>query len=258
METPRLFGKHIYRVRLMPNKFKGYKYKMYCILFNKKHKERLVLSFLMLLPSLFYGQVQHGNVDYKKDLHFQGNVFKFSQPFSVKIGGVLKTSHPTPVEINTEKIYQAQFITKPPVIKGYKSLSDYIRSSMPSTLAKLPDGNYLLDDYYLVINKQGKLVYFDFRPLTRVTTKHVETQAINSSDDLNKVKPFDEKKREHFMPLKKELIDEIENKLYQVLSNAPSFSPGLLNGVKVNCRLSPAESMEDVISVRNHKVTFIR
>lgn len=59
----------------------------------------------------------------------------------------------------------------PPAYEGkYKNLRWYMLAKMQAELAKLPDGIYKLDVTNIVIDEQGRIVYFDYREMLRDRT----------------------------------------------------------------------------------------
>jgi hypothetical protein len=222
------------------------------------------MKYTLLLIMCLYGltlsgQVMHGKVDYTKTLKFNNNYFKFSRPISMAIQGKVRTSTPTPIEVNGDKIYESGLQTdKIPKFLGTTTFPQFIRNSIRSYLKELPDGKYAMETFNLVIDDEGKLIYFDFREITKLTGKiHVvggeNVSQYEMSQQLSQIKKSGRDVADDLpSPVKKRMTKA----MYNVLAKAPKFTPATVAGKKVNCLLSDDFNFKDFIVVKNHVVSF--
>ena len=124
---------------------------------------------------------------------------------------------------------------------------------MRHELGKLDNGSYRLDISNIVIDEHGKIAYFDFHEMKRSKTsdeiKDVKpapaTNIVNASDPKINVSITDGPKAgttatlvrntdpAFYAPVKKELQEEIFNKVCRLMETAPAFRPGTEKGKKV-------------------------
>lgn len=146
-------------------------------------KSIIVFLAFFLASTSNEAQVQFGKNDYKKKLHFNGNVITFSKPMSPNIAGLHVHAIPIPKELNGENIYSTTFSTKikPAKYIGNSAFEKYVFSAIKNSLTKLPDGNFAIFFSNFVVDKNGKLAYFDFSKIDRISKNiQVSSQVIST------------------------------------------------------------------------------
>ncbi len=168
-----------------------------------------------------------------------------------------RVTKPKPLNLNGEKIYTASELTSAPKYTGdeghYHTL---IFNKLQKELNKLNDGIYYFSIDNMVINKEGKLVYFTFGGLHKAATFNNKAASANvgfsnyafvDNDIIN------DTEGEEKNPV--ELTDLINKRVKPLLDNFPKLQPAQLNGEPVNyaCKMFNADN---TIQVRNHVATF--
>jgi hypothetical protein len=218
------------------------------------------------LLSLFtfsaYAQVYHGKNKPYSTISFKGNTIKFSGSKPVQFGNVLLQANPMPEKVNNELVYLVgvENMIKPR-LKGYANISAYILEKIRKELETLPDGIYALNTYNLTTDKAGKLIYFDYAELRRLSD-HAVTFADKSEMDLSGMKmsitPAGPNGKMPELP--KEMKSRVEQALYQCLLHCPGFSPAILpSGAKVYCCMAGNDdyNFSKLIKVDKHKVVLV-
>jgi len=183
---------------------------------------------------------------------FKGNRFEFSGPAGkqtvemvdgkgVKTNGsftdketgktepVTFTVFACPVKMNGEVIHSSGDVTKEPVFQGKeKSFSEYIFNSVRTELAKLEDGEYFIHVAYPVVDREGRLVYYENEGVTASGNRTIDGAL-------------------------KQMID---NKVVEALDNAPKFKPATLKGKAVNWYDVWAVQLGYRIMIKNHTATL--
>lgn len=133
-----------------------------------------------------------------------------------------------PAKLNDEMIYDIGNIEKRPVMKG-ASMKEYIRKKMKSSLEQLPDGTYFIGASHMVLDKKGKIVFYDITPYS-----------INNNMGT--------------------LPDEEQKKIAKELSKAlddVSMTPAIMNGSPANYFLGGDKAFSDwdIFIIKGHKLT---
>ncbi len=221
----------------------------------------ILISLCLSLSS--HAQVAHGKNDYRKTFHFNGNDFNFSKPLSFMIAGKMRQATPNVIEVNGEKIHRCGYETdNKPKIKHNKTLADYIRKSITPSVQKLPDGVYAMETYNLVIDKQGKLIYFDYREPIYISASTSTIKSIKGDNMsmeqmqamLMQLKAPASPTKEPDIP--KPLLMAVDSAMYQALLHAPKFTPATKDGKNVYCALELHYDFKDHIVVKDHQVSF--
>lgn len=233
-----------------------------------------------LLFSLFVdAQVMFGEVDYTKTLNYHGNYLTFSKPVEVTILGKKRTSTPSPLTLNGEKIYNFYSEgVKPPHSEDYK-LTDYIFNAIKTDLERLPDGNYMINLMNLVVDKKGALAYFDFDSL-KMGSGHIKTFSYTAENITNQeVTPTIQDLISHIgmkdsiastpqqdsinnvlINIPKDVKLKIYLSLFKALKTAPPFKPAERNGKPANYLLTPGQDyvLKSTFVIKNHKATLLK
>jgi len=184
--------------------------------------------------------VKIGNV-----CEWRGNKIRFKAPKKPdsymrrdeRSGQLVKTpiSWPTPaLTLNGEKIYEQgadEQVVAPGALHSDNGLVQYIHKNAKNTIEKLQDGNYILLLNDVVIDKEGKIAYYEYNGL------------INAELADN-------------FPLK----EETEMAIVNLILNAPKYSPATKNNLPVPYLMTYV--YEKVVNreypysftVKNHKV----
>jgi hypothetical protein len=103
---------------------------------------------------------------------YKGNKFDLSKtvkdtilltdPITAKQTVHVATKEPQPIKMNGEKIYDGgETDAKPLFAAGKEKLQEYIINSLKGVAASLPDGDYSLYLKNIIVDKSGKVVYFE-------------------------------------------------------------------------------------------------
>jgi hypothetical protein len=168
---------------------------------------------------------------------FKGNEFELSAPkeaFAIKEKGKTEKMQiriePYPIKMNGQKIYKDNNVQ--PVYKGPGGdLSKYAYEKLAEDLKQLEDGMYGVTVFNLIVDENGKVVYYDF-PGIRRSSSYPGGSGAPISDDIKK---------------------SIDKKVYAILEGRPEFAPATAEGKPV---ISVADMSVRVV-VKNHELTII-
>jgi bla regulator protein blaR1 len=175
---------------------------------------------------------RNGNI-----VQYRGNTFEYSakqrfdtvlltDPVTGQQSGKVVKHDPIPEKMNGNRIYlPSELSSQPQSYAQNGSIPDYLFKNLSKYLDKLPDGTYRLDINNIVIDPNGKIVYFEGIGLCRTT----DTRALGM----------------------KELIAQ---KTDDILNNAPALKPGKANGHSVPV-LSDIIFMAYEIEVKDHQTS---
>lgn len=216
--------------------------------------------FLLFVFSNCTAQVSYGKNPAHSVLNFHGNIITFSDKEPIWIGGNKMYTDATPAQVNRDQVYNSvsKSITKP-VMKKFGDMSTYILKYMASDFSLLPDGLYSITTLNLTIDKEGKLIYFDYTPLYKLSD---EVQLYSNASEMEpmqmKVSVSSSQSAADF-EIPAALKKKIEQKLYNCLMKCPPFSPAVLpSGAKVYCYLGEDKyNFRKLIKVSNHKVKLV-
>lgn len=179
---------------------------------------------------------------------------------------------PAPIKMNGKKI--ADPSDESPAFTGSeKDLRNYLLLNMRHELGKLDNGSYRLDISNIVIDEHGKIAYFDFHEMKRSKTyEEIKNLPIkpasnitNASDPkinvtINEgpqagttttlVRNTDDA---FYAPVKKEMQEEIFNKICRLMETAPAFRPGVEGGKKA-ITIYHLTNFWNNFKVENHKL----
>lgn len=236
---------------------------------NNSPRVRL-FKYVVLIPMLFIFLVcctqQIKSHDMNKErkvegniIAFNGNRFEFNEPKkdsilvedpqTGKIETLLISVNPVPIKMNNEEIYYNNKLSaeaRPNTQEG--SISVFIFQSLKKELEKLPNGQYFVQLNNLVIDKKGKLVYYD---KVEQSLGKEEYHFTNKADEMPFAKPVSKDKLAANMDKKNTLTPalkkETEQKIVEVLEKI-NFIPGNIDGKNVISGLNT----EMDFTVKNH------
>lgn len=165
--------------------------------------------------------------------------------------GTGKKSAPVLQSLNGERIYNLNsFGIKEPVLLGFKgTFSEYIFAGIKAEFDALPDGIYSLPIVNLVVNKQGKLGYFDYLQLVKLSD---QVHSIHSGDVQDQEDKGFNSGASILVDKKQEVA--IYRKLFKVLSAARFSAAKLTDGTLVNCQIFGEDySLNGFVQVVGHK-----
>lgn len=225
--------------------------------------EKFLISFIIFgcLSTNVSAQVLHRNAYSKEVYSYNGNQFGFSKPMSFNAAGAARKSTPAPVLVNGEKIYRSGHnIDNEPQLTSHKSFSSYISEKMKPVFAKLPDGRYMMPTFNLVIDKKGKLIFYDFREIAIMSgnVKRISGEGTEEHMGMafSQVPGKNKNETQGESEISENLRQELNRAMEDALVNAPMFTPAMASGKKVCCLLFPNYDFNDFIIVKDGQVSF--
>lgn len=216
-----------------------------------------VLSILICSFTVLSAQVVHPNIDCSKELIYNGHKFLFYEQEEMKIAGKTIKSIPLPETMDGEAVLNFNILDVQPSLARYKTLKNYIQSKLKPVLSTLEDGNYMLNINVAIVDKSGKLVYYDFRELTPLGNSiHKFSGQVSSIEQLQKLFSKEKSSKSKVPQIDSMLKIKIETTMLNALINCPRFNPGKKNGKFVHCYISPFENFDSIISIKGGKVYF--
>ncbi len=224
-------------------------------------------SCIMVLP--FFANAQNdGEITNRFREGKYPEVITFSKPVPFIIMGEKVFSTPTPLTIKGKSIHNETLVDKAPELKRGGDFSSYLFSKIKSLFSQLPNGNYIVIPFNLVVDEHGKLAYFDVNKL-QFTKGKMQTQATAGElpegmdfkeylqTFLNKSLPskIPDEVKNRSTPLKENpaMVDSIYFAINQAFLECPPFSPAILEGKKVCSLLSMCPI---VIAVKEHSASY--
>ncbi|PZF74142.1 hypothetical protein [Taibaiella soli] len=220
----------------------------------------LGISFLFV-SNQCTAQVTYGKNPAHSVLNFNGNTITFSDKDPVMVAGNKMYANAIPAQVNGEKVYKSTFFesTSRPVMKGYQDMTAYLFKQMASDFSSLPDGLYSIHTANLTIDKKGKLIYFDYTPLYKLSDDvQMESNASQMAPMQVKVSIASPQSTGDF-EIPPALKKKIEQKLYNCLLKCPLFSAATLpSGAKVYCYLGEDKyNFRRLVKVANHRAKLV-
>ena len=118
-----------------------------------------------------------------------------------------------PDKVNGEKIYPNWTLQTPATVNAANGkIEEYLVKKLTPTFNKLPDGNYYLDISNVVVDKNGKVIYYNYGGFREYDH--------NDDNDSNPKIP-------------KNILDAISKKIDPLMANAPKMNPGKVDGKNV-------------------------
>lgn len=221
----------------------------------------------VIMPLLIAGVFSCINTGYSQTstINYNGNTLEMSSATNdtlyvadpVSQRKVMRVTKPAPLKLNSEKIYNASEVTSGPRYTGDEGhYHTFIFNKLQKELNKLNDGIYFFSINDVIINKDGKLVYYFFDGLHKAATFNNKAAASNVGfsnyafvDNDIITDPDGEEKNPA------ELVSLISQRAKNLLDNAPQMQPAMLNGNAVNYRCKMFNA-DNTIQVKNHVATY--
>ena len=148
---------------------------------------------------------------------------------------------PVPLKMNDSRIYTWHVLaTKPETDVHNIPFELYVLKEISNELGKLPDGDYFLDLDHVVINKKGKVVYYQY---PGIYNKELSDAEVAKGANIQ------------YILIPPAIKGPLNKKIERTLCNAPAAKPGLLNGkpvvVATNISLDKYR-----ITITAHKASF--
>lgn len=146
-------------------------------------------------------------------------------------GGEVKImAFSAPMKMNGQQIYcKHEGSTEPEFTGKDGSLTTYLFNGMKEELALLNDGDYNIHISYPIISEAGKIVYYENQGITKRNEKQHIDNAVKKT---------------------------IDDRIVELLDNAPKYKPAMVAGKPVPYYEPWAFEMGYYISVHNHNVTL--
>lgn len=157
-----------------------------------------------------------------------------------------------PIKMNGEPIYYDNDLSVKPKLAG--TLIAAVIKGAEAELKKLPDGKYDIGIYNVVVDRTGKLVYYNIRPISWFGG----TVTIKPGESFNTVME-QARKDEEAHPVSPELRQSISSSMEQTL-NGLSLEPGKKDGQPViaySNTLAMSDAQIEVINVQGGKVSLV-
>ncbi len=226
---------------------------------------------------------------------YRGNTFTLSDPARDTVEmidpstGITTTKvvikDPTPVMMNGKPVAETPN-EQPKYTGGDKDLRKYMLTNMRQELGNLKDGYYKLDISDIIIDENGKIVYFDFqdmkrgKPIEEVNTHtkpsgptlikasdpdiHVTINAgpghpaiTPCGDSLKKPVTYSLQRNTdpaYYEDVSKENREAIFNKICQLLDAAPGFIPARADGKNVIAKYPSGIIFWNNFKIKDHKI----
>ncbi|MBX2904430.1 MAG: hypothetical protein KF744_00225 [Taibaiella sp.] len=208
---------------------------------NQPLRMLVILPMLAVATGCFTKEATKRTFERKgNEITYNGNKFKMSEPKTDTImlmdpisGDTMTqtmTSVPKPIEMNGQKIYSSPEATPPAYLAGSTTLEDAVNKIASTELSALPDGDYWIDMNNVVVSESGKVAFYEFRGVRRVTARSLTTVGADSTRKLGAA---------------------IDN----VLNDVPAMKPATANGKNVPSLLE-TKFDHPIFHVQDHKVTF--
>lgn len=192
---------------------------------------------------------------------YKGNIIELSTPVAPdtqiivdpvtgqEYTNIVIKRKPAPVKLNGKPVNE--WPEQDAAYTGSESsLRDFLVFNMKDVLTKLDDGQYTLNVFNVLIDENGHIAFFEYEDIKRSRTADEipgfdkkKTEAVrvtNANDPQIKVsiggEPMMLHKNtdpDHYESVKKELRDEIFNKVCRLMETAPGFKPARANGTNV-------------------------
>lgn len=194
---------------------------------------------------------------------YQGNKFEMSKstmdsiflidPITGKEELKIVQTDPKPIRMNGRDIV-IQTDQSPYYTGSEKDLRDYLLHNLKEELSKLEDGPYTLNIRDIVVDENGKIVYFDYQNMRRSKTANElgaqptpsGPMIINSSDPKVTLNINDPKtgapttmklqrnsNSNNYVEIDKTVQTAIFKKVCNLMNTAPGFKPAKVNGAQV-------------------------
>lgn len=210
--------------------------------------------------------VKNGNI-----VTYKGNVIELApiayDTFYISLEGSDKRSmkivkkESTPMTLNQKKIFHEDLADRNPQFAApYKDLRDYLLKNMKNELINLPEGSYKMHISNVVTDENGKLVYFEYSGITRGRTSEELGITNNAAAGAKQSMPVIKTDNMILRPttnseaeLDKNIQNTLDEKIYSLLQNVPSYTPGLNDGKAVPS-IAKSYNFGNYFKVKDHQL----
>lgn len=193
---------------------------------------------------------KHGNF-----ATYHGNTFEFTppsgndtvvvmDPVTGKENMMIMTKTPYPIKMNDKKIYshndlegKTNALGKPSNEEaGFNAdnIREYLVTGLSKELAALPDNEYRITFSNIVVDENGKIVYFEYEGISTYKKPSTKPDTVALID--------------------KAVEKKIADKVYDLLNNAPAHSPGVIDGNAVPFYIVEMAPFWNPFTIKDHKV----
>lgn len=205
---------------------------------------RKILFTILVLPKLAFAQdnILHNGLTITITRDSKATV---TDPVTHKQREIPVTG--SPISVDGRKLYATQELSSAPTIKDITGkdikLSDYIFQALKSKMENLDDGYYVPELKNLVIDSNGKLIYWQFSGLKAIQITHGSSKYNYSELPLDSTR----------IPVKSR--HSINLKTTALLQHFPTVTPGIVNNRAVDVT-GELFSKGNFIKVKDHVATL--
>ena len=195
----------------------------------------------------------------------KGNVFEILSmadtvtvldPITTEISTIIENPNPVPVKLNYMNIYAKGDVDTEPSLTWAK-LVRYIVQSSNQHVSALGNGEYQLNISNVILNAQGKIVYYNFDGINKQQGREVIAPADNNNINatVNGSTNFVGRKFEWVK------IDERTNRSFAtqveyLISKAPAYKPAKVQGSAVPYRLPERDIYQPSFTIKNGAIYY--
>lgn len=154
-------------------------------------------------------------------------------PVTTEVYTVINNPSPIPVKLNGVSIYGKNEVDRAPSVTE-NTLKAYILHHLKDHLAGLADGEYRMILNSVVLNERGKVVFYDYIAIERGVRQKTADVVVSMGSG--------ESRRARGKIIWKDVpamrTQTIYNAIDKILSNTPKYTPAVVYGNAVPCRLS--------------------
>ncbi len=144
----------------------------------------------------------------------------------IEVKKIIKTKG-RPVKMNGKTIYDEL-----PVFKQEHTVEEYLLNKLRSELSKLPNGNYTLELYNMIVDEQGKVCAFSYEGISA-----------SEAEDERALKVF---------IIDRTQAQQLFQKICAELTSLPAFEAAQINGKKIISVSNPIYPNQ--FWIRDHKI----
>ena len=195
----------------------------------------------------------------------KGNVFEILSmadtvtvldPITTEISTIIENPNPVPVKLNNMNIYAKGDVDTEPSLTWAK-LVRYIVQSSNQQVSALGNGEYQLNISNVILNAQGKIVYYNFDGISKI---HSEGH-IGKVDDNNIIATLNGSTNPAGIKIGWKKLDERTNKSFSkqieyLMNKAPAYQPAKVQGSAVPYRLPEHDVYQSSFTINNGAIYY--
>ncbi len=195
----------------------------------------------------------------------KGNVFEMQSmadtvivldPITTEISTIIQNPNPVPVKLNNMNIYAEGDVDTEPSLTWAK-LVRYIVQSSNKQVSALGNGEYKLIISNVILNEQGKIVYYNFDGINKQQGREV----IASTDNNNINATVNGSTNNVGVKLEWVKIDERTNRSFAMqieylMNKAPAYQPAKVQGSAVPYRLPASDIFKSTFYIKNGAIYY--